>query len=169
MNNRGLTRTYANPKLADSDPVNRYTSKKLEYYTIQDSTGFIWGYTKNLTKAKKIQTIAKKHTDKVVGIIKGNILPLPKKYKMPLKSAIISKKTTKKGTYMKTKNSARTKRKKRQIKALHHKGLTGTITRVKKLLFGKGRIRSSSKQETNTRYVGRISKGKYLYRVKKIK
>ena len=66
-------------------------------------------------------------------------------------------------------NLAKARRKKRQSKALSSKGLTGTLTRVKKLLFGKGRIRSSSKQETNTRYVGRIAKGKYIYRVKKIK
>ena len=176
MNNRALTKKYVDFKTLETDPVNLYTIKKREYYTIQDSTGFIWGYTKDLTKAKKIQAIAKKHTDRVVGIIKGNILPLPKKYKMPLKNATISKKTTKKeGKNMATwkqvtaRNLAKARRKKRQSKALSSKGLTGTLTRVKKLLFGKGRIRSTSKQVTNTRYVGRIAKGKYIYRVKKIK
>ena len=92
------------------------------------------------------------------------------------KNATISKKTTKKeGKTMATwkqvtaRNLAKARRKKRQSKALSSKGLTGTLTRVKKLLFGKGRIRSTSKQVTNTRYVGRIAKGKYIYRVKKIK
>lgn len=62
------------------------------------------------------------------------------------------------------KKAVKAKKRAKQLKA---KGITGTLARVKSLLFKQGRRRASTPARTNTRYVGRISKGKYMYRVRK--
>lgn len=133
-------------------PINRYTIAKRDYYTVQDSTGFIWGYSKDLSKAKKIQALAKKRTNSVVGIIKGNILPLPKKYKMPLKEGY------------KVKN---VKIKKKESKVATRKRKTTTKKRVTKASAAYHNVRKSGYGKSlNTRYNGRIRKGVYQYKVK---
>lgn len=60
-------------------------------------------------------------------------------------------------------NASRARKAKSRKKALSKNSTTGTLTRVKSLLFKGAR----GKKNGNTGYVGRIAKGKYLYRTKK--
>lgn len=65
------------------------------------------------------------------------------------------------------KNQKRAVKAKKRKKQLSQKGLSGTLARVKSLLLKPGRRRKSTPAKTNTRYVGKVARGKYLYRIKK--
>lgn len=63
-----------------------YLVKLRETYTVQDSQGHIWGAFKDLDKAKKLASIVRKKTGRVVGITKGALLPINQNTFKPKKS-----------------------------------------------------------------------------------